>query len=380
MAKKLDDKRLDALIAIGALIAPRAKTLAAHVTQAFQEPAAYVTAHADRMNDRGIDEPVDDLPWIALIDALHDAKALSEIDWKTEAEDVEWNIAKLARGFKLPPADDPDDDERATWELLELAGLALRKKKLQLAQLDMGSDAYPLVVVPAARFAALAKLAKVARYGAARPFGDQLGAAQKDRLARLARLERERAKEATRHPAPYIFYGKGDETWTLQTHELAFDAGYEAPGIKRYQHHYFASAKECRAAALRQAAAWLEDGFAKLTARQSAALPDHNDPSSAYLDWIGPFPEDARYYLEDRRVVTCFVARGDVVIQTGGTIGGGFGELEQHYHGTRGRGIAEHYESNPKYYKPIERDAVMALYGKKRAPKKTTKRRGTVQA
>jgi hypothetical protein len=54
-AKVRDSKRLEALLAIGKLIAPKAKSLAAQVTQAFDEPAAYI-AVVDRVDPRGIGE------------------------------------------------------------------------------------------------------------------------------------------------------------------------------------------------------------------------------------------------------------------------------------------------------------------------------------
>lgn len=75
VANKADRKRLDALIAIGRMLAPNAKRLAADVTHAFADPVAYVVANAKRMNDRAIDEPIPTLPWVVLVNALDDANA-----------------------------------------------------------------------------------------------------------------------------------------------------------------------------------------------------------------------------------------------------------------------------------------------------------------
>jgi hypothetical protein len=123
------------------------------------------------------------------------------------------------KGFKLPAG----DDDRTTWEALEEAGEALRKKKLQLVQLDMESDAYPLVVVPIAKAAELAKLATQAKYGKAKQFGDALAAARKDRIARVAKLAKENALPSKVATSRYVHYARGDEwRWiTLPPAKLA---------------------------------------------------------------------------------------------------------------------------------------------------------------
>src|SRR5262249_20303129 len=158
-------------------------------------------------------------------------------------------------------------DERSTWEMLELAGIALRKKKLQLAQLDMGTDAFPLVVVPLAKFATLTRLAKRAKYNEANAFGDHLAAAQKERLAQMKKDEH--AKKKPKAPElPWAVYAKGRQTWSIQVAPIAFLAGYEKPGVKRYEDHYFSSKAECATAAKRRVAAWKADGFVKLTPAQ----------------------------------------------------------------------------------------------------------------
>jgi hypothetical protein len=361
-----DPKRLEALVAIGALVAPKAKRLAADLALAFHDAAAYIAAHAERMDDRGIDEPSADLPWIALVDALVDAEVLVEIDWKTDAEDVEWAIGKLAKQLRLPPADDPDDDDRSTWELLELAGIALRERDLQLAHLDYGADAYALVVVPRARFAELARLAKQARYGKAEAFGDDLAAAQKDRVARLAKHAREQKLDAAK-PRPVLTgYGKGAESWTIVVHALAFDTAYEAPGVKRYVHHYFANTKRCRATARERVARWRADGFVELTPAQVAARPKQGSPDSAYLHIVLPFPERAHYFINEKRIVHCVALRGEAVFETGGLLGKTFGELENWRHSADANAAFEellaHYESDPKSYVPIDRAALVAKY------------------
>jgi hypothetical protein len=360
-------KRLEALTTIGTLLAPKAKSLAKSVAIAFTDPVAYLAAHEERMNDRGIDEPEEGLAWIALIDALQDAKALVEIDWKTDAENVEWAIKKLHKQFQLPKVDDPDLDERSTWELLEIAGALLRKKKLQLAHLDMHSDAYCLVNVPLSKFAMLASLAKKARYGTADAFGSDLIEATKERVARMKKHEREEAKESARKPPPYRFFQKGKNHRAIQTHTRALDAEFEAPGMRRYENHYFSSPKETKAAAKKLIASWRADGFREISPEVALARPRQG--TGAYLGWIGPFASDAHYFLENKKIVRCIALRGDAVMSTGGIVGKDFGELTSLRHSKNAeKAFADDLARlrATKFYQPIERDGLMALYAKKR--------------
>jgi hypothetical protein len=89
----------DALIAIAALLAPDEPDVADRVAHAHHDPNAYRQAHADRLDERGIDEPIPNLAWIALVDALTDRGLLAEVDWKESAEEI---IAQL-RGTAVQP-------------------------------------------------------------------------------------------------------------------------------------------------------------------------------------------------------------------------------------------------------------------------------------
>jgi predicted DNA-binding WGR domain protein len=370
VANKADRKRLDALIAIGRMLAPNAKRLAADVTHAFADPVAYVVANAKRMNDRAIDEPIPTLPWVVLVNALDDANALVEIDWKTPAQDLEWNLRKLVKKFALPPADHPDDDERSTWEMLQLAGQALRGAKRQLVQLNMGSDSYALVVVPMTKLAALVRLAKQASYGVAEPLGDQLAAAQRDRLARMAKLAKQRAAP-DRKPTPrFAHYARGKEVWwiKLPPAKLAFDTGFAAPRVKYYVNHYFKDAKRVGPAVKAQIAAWVADGFRAMSDAEAARLPDSGE---AYLGWVGPFPAGARYFVGPNRSVACAQQRAETLWCAGGIVGRDFAELQRitHYKDETQAAqalateVAEHGSDG---WKPVERAELVARYKRKR--------------
>lgn len=48
----------------------------------------YVARHAERLRERGIAGPREDLPWIALVDALIEDRRVVELDHRTFPEDV----------------------------------------------------------------------------------------------------------------------------------------------------------------------------------------------------------------------------------------------------------------------------------------------------
>ncbi|HWO66734.1 MAG TPA: DUF6630 family protein [Umezawaea sp.] len=159
----------DALAALAALLAPGEPDVAARVTSAHDDPDAYLRAHADRLDDRGIDEPIPNLAWIALVDALADHDLLAEVDWKEESEEV---VGQL-RALRSNPTDaeawtwlDNADIHVATHEFLDLAGARLSEAGTTLAVLDIESDCYPLVLVPNARSRELVDLAATAGFTA----------------------------------------------------------------------------------------------------------------------------------------------------------------------------------------------------------------------
>lgn len=156
----------DALIAIATLLAPDAPDVASRAADAHTDPEAFLRTHADRLDERGIDEPLPELAWIALVDALTDHDLLAEVDWKEAAEDI---IDQL-RELRSSPQDwtwaaDCDTD-LPTYDFLQLAGTKLRDAGTALAVLDIESDCYPLVLLPAARADELVTLATTAGFTA----------------------------------------------------------------------------------------------------------------------------------------------------------------------------------------------------------------------
>ncbi|KOU47391.1 hypothetical protein ADK56_26410 [Streptomyces sp. MMG1522] len=149
------------LAEIAALLAPAHPEVAEEVLRAHDDPEGYVSAFADRLDDRGVDEPVDDLPWIALIDALSDRGLLAEFDWKEDAAEIRARLEAL----ELRPSADPwallaaAETALPTHDFLHACGRRYREVGEALAVLDIDSDCYPVVGLPAARADELTLLA-----------------------------------------------------------------------------------------------------------------------------------------------------------------------------------------------------------------------------
>ncbi|MGH7296144.1 MAG: DUF6630 family protein, partial [Polyangiaceae bacterium] len=272
--------KLDALLGLGALLAPAARRLPAAVSQAFSDPRAYVDAHERALARRAIHEPRPDLPWIALLDALGEARVLVEIDWKAEGDELQAALRTLVKGFRAPQ---DDGGELSTWELLELSGIAQRG--LQLAQLDYGSDAYALVALPVKALARAVRLAKKAGYGAVKPFGDALADAKKARIARAR--ERSRGVAAPLPPRPeasiprmtWVAFAKGTETRFLRYRGHCYDTRRHVRGAPpRLRCFKYGGDGAAIAAVERELAAWRDEGFREVRRR----LPPRRQAPEGY--------------------------------------------------------------------------------------------------
>ncbi|MEV0573418.1 DUF6630 family protein [Streptomyces sp. NPDC050392] len=166
-----DDTRTS-LAAAAALLAPAHQAVGDRVLHAVDDPGAYVLAHAGALADRGIDAPVPDLAWIALIDALADHRLLAELDWKEDSAEIRSQL----RGLDSRPSVDPwalfeeGDMRLPTHEFLETCGRHYREVGGALVVLDIESDCYPVVGLRAARVEELTALAARAGF-TARPLG-----------------------------------------------------------------------------------------------------------------------------------------------------------------------------------------------------------------
>ncbi|PVE10877.1 DUF6630 family protein [Streptomyces scopuliridis] len=176
------DPAAQALTALAELLAPGRAAVAEEVLFAYEDPDAYVRTHATRLEDRGIDAPIENLAWIALVDALTAQGLLAEVDWKEDGDE----IRRQLRALESRPAVDPwslADPENAdgtdpvaldTAAFLNDAGRLHLDLGVALAVLDIESDCYPLVCFPARRASELTPLAARAGFYAAVLGSDQL--------------------------------------------------------------------------------------------------------------------------------------------------------------------------------------------------------------
>ncbi|MEV5582581.1 DUF6630 family protein [Streptomyces parvus] len=156
------------LAEIAALLAPAHPDVAEEVLRAHDSPHDYVSAFADRLDDRGIDEAVDDLAWIALVDALAAHGLLAEFDWKEDPQEIRAQLRKLESRPSVDPwvLFEADATTLPTDEFLRACGRHYREIGAALAVLDIDSDCYPVVGLRAARTDELTALAARAGFSA----------------------------------------------------------------------------------------------------------------------------------------------------------------------------------------------------------------------
>lgn len=149
------------LAEIASLLAPAHPAVAEEALRAHDGPHEYVGAFGDRLAGRGIDGPVDDLAWIALIDALDAHGLLAEFDWKEDAQEIRDRLRQLESRPSVDPwvLFEAEETLLPTEKFLHACGRRYREIGAALAVLDIGSDCYPVVGLRAARADELTALA-----------------------------------------------------------------------------------------------------------------------------------------------------------------------------------------------------------------------------
>ncbi|TXL89058.1 DUF6630 family protein [Streptomyces sp. IB2014 016-6] len=163
-----DGAVLTSLTAVASLLAPDQPSVAEQVRHAHEDPEGYVRTYANRLDDRGIDEPFPGLAWIALVDALHERKLLAEFDWKESADEIRFGLRGLASRPSVDPWTlfDDGESELTTHDFLEVCGRHYREVGAALVVLDIESDCYPVAGLRASRVEELVSLAKAAGFAA----------------------------------------------------------------------------------------------------------------------------------------------------------------------------------------------------------------------
>ncbi|MCD2166543.1 DUF6630 family protein [Comamonas koreensis] len=131
------------------------------VRQAIEQPAQYLDRFADDLVNRGMDEPEQVSPWLALVDGLQRRKQNFELDWKLNMNDAIWALQQLQtveqRGLDLQAL---AGSKALNHEALQEAGDYLRSQGLGLVSFDIDSDSYPLSVLGSSAVAPLQALAE----------------------------------------------------------------------------------------------------------------------------------------------------------------------------------------------------------------------------
>lgn len=157
------DRRREALVELATRLG--GARVATQVALAIDAPDRYAARFAARIEDGDRDPDTSNFAWLALVDALEAARRLASLDWKHPADDaLAWirGLASKAGKAALAPLI-ADTATRATDDALRQAAAALATTGEALLQLDINSDSYELVVVPADAVAELVALARAAR-------------------------------------------------------------------------------------------------------------------------------------------------------------------------------------------------------------------------
>ncbi|MEU0522788.1 DUF6630 family protein [Streptomyces niveus] len=159
---------LVSLTAVASLLAPDQPAVAEQVRYAHEDPEGYVRTYANRLDDRGIDEPFPGLAWIALVDALHERRLLAEFDWKESAEEIRFGLSGLVSRPSVDPWTlfEDGESELTTHDFLEVCGRHYREVGAALVVLDIESDCYPVAGLRAGRVDELVSLARNAGFAA----------------------------------------------------------------------------------------------------------------------------------------------------------------------------------------------------------------------
>lgn len=172
--------------------------VAKEVALAADDPERFVaTTKHELFEDFDEDDLDDDLPWLALIEALEAKGRLTEVDWKELASEVLAGLERIggaaAKRALKDAGPEAELDERYTYEALQLFGKLLGAAGLALIFLDKSSDSYPLMVVPAKDVARLVKTAKAGPGAIVHLTGKELAAEEKQRF-------KKDKKQQTTHP------------------------------------------------------------------------------------------------------------------------------------------------------------------------------------
>ncbi|MDO7887407.1 DUF6630 family protein [Hymenobacter cheonanensis] len=150
--------------------AEASQRLTERLTLALQDPAAYQTAYAEELAERGIEAalPAQELRDVALIDGLLSEELLWEADWQDPAGDLIYGLNETLAQQGRPERLAAPTGSRATTtgpEALDQVQDLLEPLGLTLVLLPLDSDSHALSVVAEAQVETLRSLAQQLGFG-----------------------------------------------------------------------------------------------------------------------------------------------------------------------------------------------------------------------
>ena len=132
------------------------------LTSCFESPRAYFKQYADRYDERGISEEVDEatIKWLAIADELLAVNTVIELDWKTDKEEFLYQLEPLAAKQTLDLEENwfDEDDDIPTW--CNILDEKWTGQDFCVACMDIDSDSYVLFICQRAVLGELAVLSK----------------------------------------------------------------------------------------------------------------------------------------------------------------------------------------------------------------------------
>ena len=132
------------------------------LTSCFESPGAYFKQYAERYDERGIGEEVNEatIKWLAIADELLAVDAVIELDWKTDKDEFLYQLTPLAAKQTLDFEENwfDEDDDIPTW--CKILDEKWAGHDFCLACMDINSDSYVLFICQRAILGELVVLSK----------------------------------------------------------------------------------------------------------------------------------------------------------------------------------------------------------------------------
>lgn len=114
------------------------------------DPGAFYEKHKEQFAERGINKPGNEEQTLCyLLDVLTEHHFVHELDWKADADSLNFAIEEMSKE-KIAEVVDEDDEEDAEgmFELIEMAQDRLAEQEFAIIEFPLNSDSHPIALVP----------------------------------------------------------------------------------------------------------------------------------------------------------------------------------------------------------------------------------------